>query len=69
MKKKWISLLVFLLALSLLCGCGKKYTCAECGKESSKAYYEMHCDPEYLMCEDCARIYWMPLNYENYRVK
>ena len=26
-------------------------------------------DLDYVLCEDCARSYWMPLDYTQYRVK
>ena len=56
------------MALSLT-ACGKKYTCSECGTKTNKAYYDMSGDIDYVLCEDCARSYWMPLDYTQYRVK
>lgn len=67
--KKLILITLILVVLLSLCGCGAKYTCYECGKNCSKAYYDMAADVEWVMCESCAREYWMPLPYENFRVK
>ena len=68
MKKLVALLLALVMALSLT-ACGKKYTCSECGTKTNKAYYDMSGDLDYVLCEDCARSYWMPLDYTQYRVK
>ena len=52
-----------------LCGCGKSYTCYDCDKTTTKAYYNMDAKIDKVMCEECAREYWMPMPYQNYRVK
>ena len=67
MKKRLVILLSMILLLALA-ACGIEYTCMKCGKTTSKAYYDLAAIEEQVMCEDCARQYWMPLNYENYRV-
>lgn len=61
---------VLLLAVTLLCltACGKTYTCAECGKTTSKAYYDTLTTGRYL-CETCAWEYYSPFPIENFRVK
>lgn len=56
------------VSMCMACG-GKKYTCYECDTVTKKAYYDMTADEEWVLCEDCAREYWMPLPYENYKVK
>lgn len=54
-----------LLLLGLV-GCGASFVCDECGQErTGKAYYGM--SGEDVMCEDCARDYWMPLDYTQFR--
>ena len=69
MKKLAVLFISAILVLMLLSSCGKEYTCMLCGRTTSKAYYDMSAIEEEVMCEDCARKYWMPLDYENYRVK
>lgn len=67
--KKIISYIIAVATLTiLLCACGMQYTCNDCGKTTSKAYYDMDADIEDVLCEDCAREYWMPLDYRTYRV-
>ena len=68
MKKRLVILLSMILLLALT-ACGKEYTCITCGETTRKAYYDMAASESQVMCEDCARQYWMPLNYEQYRVK
>ena len=68
MKKIVILVLTLLMMVLMLTSCGA-YTCYECGKTVSKAYYDYSGDKEYVLCEDCARSYWMPLNYKDFRVK
>ena len=63
-----ICTVVFVLSLSACIG-GGRYTCKDCDKTTSKAYYDMNSNKESVMCEDCARKYWMPLDYKTYRVK
>lgn len=65
-----ICTMFFLLSLSA-CGSGSggSYSCKDCSKTTSKAYYDMSSSKESVMCEDCARKYWMPLDYKTYRVK
>ncbi len=67
--KKIVALLLALVMALSLAACGKKYTCSECGTKTNKAYYDMSGDIDYVLCEDCARSYWMPLDYTQYRVK
>lgn len=67
--KKLVVILIGAVLLLSLSSCGKEYTCNECGKKTSKAYYDLSAIEEQVMCEDCARQYWMPLDYRNYRVK
>ncbi len=49
-----------------LSACGSNYVCTECDKTISKAYYDLNGD---YLCKDCAKEYWIPLDYEDYRVK
>ena len=64
--KKWIVWLLLVSVFATLAGCSfKNWTCDVCGKSfTGKAYYGWSYDD--TMCEDCARKYWMPLNYKNY---
>lgn len=67
--KKLLVLIIGMILLLVLTACGKEYICQDCGKTTRKAYYDMAASESQVMCEDCARQYWMPLDYENYRVK
>lgn len=59
-------LLVCAALLALLSGCGEKWVCDKCDKEfSGDAYYGMMGTETF--CEDCARKYWMPIPYQNYK--
>lgn len=70
MKKKITAIILITVFVMMFTGCGIGiYTCAKCDATTMKAYYDMSSDPDRVMCEDCARTYWMPLPYENYRVK
>ena len=69
MKKIILTVVSVLVLALLLCSCGSTYTCCRCGDETTKAYYQMNADKNNVMCEDCARSYWMPLDYESKRVK
>lgn len=65
MRRFFAWMLVLALALSLA-ACGEKWTCDDCGKEfSGTAYYGYQTTETF--CEDCARAYWMPLPYQNYK--
>ena len=70
MKKMLIFICSMALAL-LLAACfgGGRYTCKDCDKTTSKAYYDMNSNKESVMCEGCARKYRLPLDYRTYRVK
>ena len=68
--KRNVILICAVLFLILLSTCGgKKYNCKDCDKTTSKVYYDMNSSKKAVMCEDCARKYWMPLDYKTYRVK
>ena len=64
--KRFLALLLVALLLVTLVACGS-YTCYDCGKTTSKAYYSM--DEDRALCEDCARSYWAPFDYESFRIK
>ena len=68
MKKFFILIFGLVVALSLS-ACGKRYTCMECGKKTSEAYYDFDVTEESVLCEDCAYKYWIPFDYKDYRVK
>lgn len=64
MKKLVLLALALILALSIA-ACAKSWVCDECGKSfTGKAYYGYYTTETF--CEDCARKYWMPLDYRNY---
>lgn len=67
MKRKLLALFVLLIGLTLiLVACGKSWTCDQCGKSwTGSAYYDY--GGTGTLCEDCARSYWMPLPYKNYK--
>jgi len=65
-KRVLVMVLVLILAMMFV-GCG--YTCCKCDKATMKAYYTSSGEKSRVMCEDCARQYWTPFPYENYRVK
>lgn len=66
----WIVLIISAVILMVgLIGCGKTYVCYECEESTTKAYYDLDAKVEKVLCEECARDYWMPLPYQNYRVK
>lgn len=67
MKAKFLAFLILaLLLLTLLASCGKDWTCDQCGKDfHGDAYYDY--SETMTLCEDCARTYWMPLSYKNYK--
>lgn len=69
--KKFLVLMcfVFLLSVCFLNACSKTYICNECGNTTTKAYYDDKNDPNRVMCEDCARKWWIPFDYRIYRVK
>lgn len=69
MKKCFLPIVLALSLVLCLTACGKKYTCYQCGTETSKAYYDYHAREDSVLCEDCARTYWMPLDYSDYKVK
>ena len=69
MKKFLFFICATIFAFSLSACNGGSYTCKDCDKTTSKAYYDMNSSKESVMCEDCARKYWMPLDYKTYRVK
>lgn len=70
MKKK-VTVIILIIALTMsFVGCGLGvWTCAKCDTTMMKAYYGTGMNKDYVMCEDCARKYWMPLPIENYRVR
>lgn len=68
-KLKLILCLMLITVLLSACGVEEKYTCYKCGTTTSKAYYDLNATKDDVLCEDCARSYWMPFPYENYRVK
>nr|WP_297704007.1 zinc-ribbon domain-containing protein [uncultured Butyrivibrio sp.] len=60
-----IVLLIIFIAIS---GANKpKYTCTVCGKTVKTAYYDPY-DDDTIFCEDCAREYFAPFNYEMYKI-
>lgn len=70
MKKRLISIILIVASIMMFAGCGfGLYTCTDCDATTMKAYYTMSANPNHVMCEECARKYWMPLPIENYRVK
>jgi hypothetical protein len=51
--------------LLFLSGCTESFVCESCEQTSTgKSYYGMGGNE--VMCEDCARTYWMPLDYRKF---
>ena len=69
MRKKVLAVVLMIAMLMSIAGCGKTCTCAKCGEDTKKAYYGTDMSTNYVMCEECARKYWMPFPIENYRVR
>lgn len=70
MKKKVTAIILIMTLAMSFAGCGIGiYTCKKCEETTMKAYYDMEMSKDEVLCEDCARKYWMPFPYENYRVK
>lgn len=69
MKKILIAICLFFLLIFMFKSCSKTYTCIECDKTTKKAYYDDKNDSSRVMCEDCAREWWIPFDYRIYRVK
>lgn len=66
MMKKTICILLVLCMWLCLSACSKSWLCDQCGKLfRGDAYYDY--TGELTLCEDCARTYWMPLPYKNYK--
>lgn len=63
-----MALLMLLPASVLMSGCGKRYTCYECGDTVKTAYYDMDFRDDYVLCESCAEIYWWPFDYTEFEV-
>ena len=59
---------VVLICILILCGCGTTYTCARCKEEISEAYYDPFREGTYY-CEECAKKYFAPLPYMEYKVE
>lgn len=60
-------LFITVCTIFMLNGCGQKHICRKCEKAVSNAYYDIDGDIAY--CKDCAKDYWAPFDYEEYRVK
>lgn len=69
MKKRICLVLLIVMLMTTLSACGRKYVCSECNRVTKKAYYTYAFDENELLCEECAREYWMPYNYESFQVK
>ncbi len=53
--------------ISSSAGDNRTWVCHECDKTfTGAAYYDYKL--ENVMCEDCARVYWVPLSYKDYKV-
>lgn len=66
MRKAYYVILFIVLLSTILTACGKNWTCDQCGKDfRGTAYYDY--TETMTLCEDCARTYWMPLPYQNYK--
>ena len=64
--KRLIKIIVAVTLLICMAGCGTKYECSRCDASTREAYYDMSGN---YICTDCAREYWVPLSYKNYKVE
>ena len=63
-----VKLMITIMAVALLCcGCGPKYECSRCNVKMSEAYYDPFSEGDYF-CESCARDYFSPFPYSNFKV-
>ena len=66
MKKRIAGVLCCAVFALCVAGCGStKYTCTECGKSVSTAYFDP-LDAGVVMCEDCAIDYFGDEIYSNF---
>ena len=65
MKKKICLILALICLMTLVLAACNSFTCDECGKKCSTAYYGL--DYEDTMCKDCATKYWAPLPIEGFK--
>ncbi len=65
-KKLWLSVCLVALALFLLNACGRQWTCDECETEFRGTAYTGYNGTE-TFCEDCARHYWAPFSYKDFK--
>ena len=66
MKRIFAALLALAIAL-VLCACGKKWTCCECGAEFRGSAYRGFREDD-VMCESCAQEYYWPLPYDQFEL-
>ncbi len=70
MKIKKLSVaIIFILLTVLFTSCGTTYTCYKCGKETKEAYYDLKPNKDNVLCEDCAKEYWVDYSYEIFKVE
>ena len=68
--KKFCIVLAVLALITMLTGCGKKWTYDYCGKTwRGKAYYTVFDGPDSTLCEDCAKAYYIGFPYQNWEKK
>lgn len=66
MRKLIFTLLFTITLIATLTACGGKFTCNECDESfSGTSYYGMGGDE--TMCAECAKKYWVPLDYKNFK--
>lgn len=73
LKRKYLSILVAAVSIIILVSLvikmyeDNKYICTSCGKKVSTAYYDPF-DVNSIYCENCARSYFAPFDYEQYKI-
>ncbi len=62
-KISYIITAIFIIAVAFM-GCGKSFECYLCEKNATTAYYDIDGD---FICKNCAKTYWLPFDYKDYK--
>lgn len=67
--KKVLCILLIILIILIFIGikANQTYVCKECEKTTFTIYYDVDGDESF--CKECAKKYWIPLDYERFRVE
>ncbi|MBP3195928.1 MAG: zinc ribbon domain-containing protein [Butyrivibrio sp.] len=62
-----VAIVFVIIAIAISKANAPKYKCTVCGKTVKTAYYDPF-DDDTIFCEDCAREYFAPFDYEMYKI-